>query len=144
MFFSNPFDSKNESKYPFCMKIKSSRRFAGVFSMTASKTSFRVHTKIGPDEGEEGNSSSLLRITSPSTPISNNACPTRPPPIIIAGSTLLLDAMIVVVVVVVVVFLVVFVLLLDNVENAVCLVSTREVFFDDDNEEANALVEEEY
>ena len=29
-------------------------------------------------------------------------------------------------------------------ENAVCLVSTREVFFDDDNEEANALVEEEY
>ena len=144
MFFSNPFDSKNESKYPFCMKIKSSRRFAGVFSMTASKTSFRVHTKIGPDEGEEGNSSSLLRITSPSTPISNNACPTRPPPIIIAGSTLILDAMIVVVVVVVVVFLVVFVLLLDNVENAVCLVSTREVFFDDDNEEANALVEEEY
>ena len=143
MFFSNPFDSKNESKYPFCMKIKSSRRFAGVFSMTASKTSFRVHTKIGPDEGEEGNSSSLLRITSPSTPISNNACPTRPPPIIIAGSTLILDAMIVVVVVVVV-FLVVFVLLLENVENAVCLVSTREVFFDDDNEEANALVEEEY
>ena len=35
---------------------------------------------------------------------------------------------VVVVVVVVVVFLVVFVLLLDNVENAVCLVSTREVF----------------
>ena len=88
MFFSNPFDCKNESKYPFCMKIKSSRRLAGVFSMTVSKTSFLVHTKIGPELGEEGNSSSLLTITSPSTPISNNACPTRPPPIIIAGSTL--------------------------------------------------------
>jgi hypothetical protein len=56
--------------------------------MTVSKTSFLVHTKIGPELGEEGNSSSLLTITSPSTPISNNACPTRPPPIIIADSTL--------------------------------------------------------
>jgi hypothetical protein len=69
------------------MKIKSSRRFGGVFSMTVSNTSFLVHTKIGPELGDSGKLSSLLTITSPSTPISNSACPTRPPPIIIAGST---------------------------------------------------------
>ena len=55
--------------------------------MTPCSASLRVHTYIGPVDGSAGNASPRFMMTSPGTPISARAWPTRPPPTIIDGAT---------------------------------------------------------
>lgn len=62
------------------------RRDGGVASTTESRTSFRVHTKIGPVLSS-GTFSPRRTTTSRPPPIFSNACPTRPAPTITPATT---------------------------------------------------------
>ena len=55
--------------------------------MTPSRASLRVQTKMGPTAGSAGKGSPRFITTSPATPMSASAWPTRPPPTMIAGAT---------------------------------------------------------
>ena len=62
------------------------RRDGGVASTTESRTSFRVHTKIGPVLSS-GTFSPRRTTMSRPPPIFSNACPTRPAPTITPATT---------------------------------------------------------